>query len=77
MHHKERKNYFLGLVKVSLDKTYKHVKAKDNVLRIGRNENTHTHTQFPRIVIFPTLIHIFLPTWMPLAKHQLLSYLLG
>ena len=31
MLHNERKDYFLGLVEVSLNKTYKHVKAKDNV----------------------------------------------
>ena len=41
---KEGEDYFLGLIEVSLNKTYKLVKAENIVLRINRNENTHTHT---------------------------------
>ena len=42
--HKERQNYFLGLIEVSINTMYKHVKAKENILRIGEKENTHTQT---------------------------------
>ena len=51
MLHKERKNYFLGLIEVSINTMYKHEKAKEYIyeeLEV-RKKNTHTrvHTIFP------------------------------
>ena len=51
MLHKERKNYFLDLIEVSINTMYKHEKAKEYIyeeLEV-RKKNTHTrvHTIFP------------------------------
>ena len=43
---KERKNDFLGLIEVSINTMYKHVKANENILRIGGKEKKRTHTIF-------------------------------
>ena len=69
MLHKERKNYFLDLIEVSINTMYKHVKAKEYIWRIGGKEKKHTHTHnIPHIATFAPLVHIFLPTWMPRAE---------